>query len=609
MCGIAGFLGLQPPDEGRVKQTLSLMRQRGPDGLGRFENSLGENRLLLLHSRLAIIDLNTRSDQPFVSDHCALIFNGEIYNYLELADILKQKGHQFTTDSDTEVIIKAYLEWGEDLVDHLQGMWALALFDSRRQKLILSRDPFGEKPLYTWETKDGLYFGSEVKFIKALSGDFPAINHDKVRRYLAYGYRDVYKNSDSFFHGIQAVPAAGQQVLTADGRGPVRRYWQPRFEPRNMTSDEAVSGVRDRLFDAIKIRLRADVPLALTLSGGIDSNVIAGIAVKHFGQPLHTFSMLEDDADYDERSFIHAAVESLGTPHYECPVEKSGFLERLGRMAHHYEAPVLTVGMFLEGFLAETVAEKNFKLSINGNGSDEIFAGYYDHYLYWLASLHGTSDWEPEVERWQHSMGQFVRNPLFKDPARFVKTPNERRHLHLNAPDVEAFMKDPIDPGFSEIAHTDAVLRNRMLNELTAESVPVTLFCGDLNWMNYSIENRTAFLDRDLVDFVYSIPSNLLIQQGYSKYLLRQAARGYVPSKILFSKQKFGFNAPITSLLDRSDPDVREFMMMESPVFDLVHRDKVEALMREDAPIEGRDNFLFCLASAKMFYATQKDGG
>ena len=605
MCGIAGFIGTAPPDRTAVEDTLAMMRQRGPDGLGFFEDRVGEQSLLLLHSRLAIIDPGSRSNQPFIADGVVLAFNGEIYNYVEVRQTLIAAGHRFRTDSDTEVIVRAYLEWGAGLVDRLEGMWAFAIFDSRTGDLLLSRDPFGEKPLYTMKTPDGLYFGSEIKFIKELSGRPLQIDHAKVHRFLAHGYRDVFKQKTSFFDGVTPFPAASTAILRDGNSLTPRVYWTPRFAPQEMSADAAIEGVRERLFEAIKIRLRADVPIALTLSGGVDSNVISGIAVKKFGQSLHTFSMLETREEYDERAFIKLAVESLGTPHRERPVSDRGFLERLGRMAHHYEAPVLSVGMFLEGFLTESVAAEGFKLAINGNGSDEIFAGYYDHYLYWLAGLHGTDMFEGEVERWRGSMGRYVRNPLFKDPYRFVNTPGERGHLLRNAPDIEHFMRRTVDLDFDEQTFSDDVLRGRMLNELMFESVPATLFCGDLNWMYHSIENRTAFLDRPLIEFMLTVPSRHLIQDGYSKYLLRKAAESYVPDEILFARQKFGFNAPITSLLNRSDPDVREFMLMDSPVFDLVKRDAVERMMDPDGDLTGLDNFLFCVASAKMFYATQ----
>lgn len=606
MCGIAGYFGAELPNPDRVADTLAMMQQRGPDGFGEYRGSIGENQVLFLHSRLAIIDLDHRADQPFESDDCSLTYNGEIYNYVELRDELKALGHAFRTESDTEVIIKAYRQWGTNLVDRLEGMWAFVLHDRRSGELVFSRDPFGEKPLYTMSGPDGLYFASEVKFLRALSGRLPRIDHSRVGRYLAHGYRSIFKQPGTFYTDVDWFPTAGIASIEKPQKPQARRYWQPGFNPKPISRAEALEGVKERLFEAIRIRLRSDVPIALTLSGGIDSNVLAGIAVNHFGQDVHTFSMLESGEGYDERAYITAAAQALGTPHHEKHVQSAGFIERLGRMVHHYDAPVHTVGMYLEGFLAESVHEAGFKLSICGNGSDEFFAGYYDHYLFWLAGLHGTPRFDEEVAAWRESLGRHVRNPILQDPSRFVSNPGERGHLHLNAPRVADMMREPVDPDFHEHAWCEDLLRNRMLNEFETESIPVLLFCGDLNWMYYSIENRTAYLDRPLVDFVFSLPSEHLIHDGFTKSLLREAGRGLAPDMVLDSKQKFGFNAPITSLLDRTDSDVVDFLLFDNPIFDLVDRDRIAALLEPDADLTGWDNFLFCFTSAKMFYDTQK---
>lgn len=608
MCGIAGFFGPMARSQSALDATLSEMRLRGPDGLGLFQDRLGENRVQLLHSRLAVIDLADRANQPLIDDDCALVFNGEIYNYIELRDRLRRRGHVFKTEGDGEVILKGYQEWGEEVVQRLEGMWAFALFDQKNRRLMLSRDPFGEKPLYMMRTQDGLYFGSEIKFIRTLSGSTPSVNHEKVRRFLVHGYRNVFKDETFFYNEVQPLPRASYLSLGAeDARASDKTplvYWKPIYQPLDITYEDAVAGVREWLFKAIQIRMRADTPMALTLSGGIDSNVIAGVAVKHFGLPVSTFSMLEARDGYDERALIEQAARSLGTPHYTLTVESTGFLERLGRMTHHYEAPVLAVGMYLEGFLAQAVSDAGFKVVINGNGSDELFTGYYDHMLYWLAALAGAPEHAEEVARWHETTGKFVRNPIFKNPNRFIETPGERRHLNLTHPQVADFLTDPTIAPFEEKPFTQEVLRNRMLNELVDETVPAALFCGDNNWMHYSIENRTAYLDRGLFELIARIPSRLLIQNGYTKSLLRDAARGYVPDEILYARQKFGFNASMTSLLDREDDDVRDFMMAPNPVFDIIDRDKLETLMRPDADWSGLDNLVFNIASAKMFYDT-----
>jgi asparagine synthase (glutamine-hydrolysing) len=240
---------------------------------------------------------------------------------------------------------------------------------------------------------------------------------------------------------------------------------------------------------------------------------------------------------------------------------------------------------------------------VNGNGADEIFSGYYDHYLFWLAGLSAEPDlYDQEVALWRTSLGRHVQNPYLKDPARFVRDPNGRDHLHLNAPDVAGFLKFSPANSFSEQGYCKDLLRCRMLNELHRESVPVLTWAHDSHYMAHSIENRAAYLDRQLVDFMSKVPSLYLIQQGLTKALLRYTGRGIVPEEILGLKKKLGFNAPILSLLDRKDRKVQDRILAESSFWELVDKEKVMPLLQQGADIAGRNNFLFCLIAARLFY-------
>lgn len=610
MCGIAGYFGTRPPDLAARHLTLRAMAHRGPDGDGMRVVAVGPATAVLLHTRLAIIDPDPRSAQPFEADGCLLITNGEIYNYLELRDELTARGHTFRTDGDTEVMLRAYLEWGEAALDRFEGMWAFALLDTGSGRLLLSRDRFGEKPLYLHHADHGLYFASEVKQLVALTGrDFP-VHTAKVHRFLAHGYRALFRDQSCFFEGVSAFPAAHAAWVDTDGMAQPTPYWTPGFNPVEMSAEDAAEQARIEIDRAIRIRLRADVPIALSLSGGIDSNVLAGIAVHRHHQPLHTFSMLEADQDYDESTAIRAAARALGVPHHETRVSRDGFLDRLAGMCRSYDGPVPSLGMYLDGFLSEAVADAGYKVLINGNGADEIFAGYYDHYLFWLAGRHAEApgEFDTHVAEWQASFGQHVRNPILRDPRRFIDTPDERRHLHLNAPDVARYLRQPVASNFEEVAFCDDLLRMRMLNELTRESVPVLTWAHDSHYMAHAIENRAAYLDRGLVDFMATVPSRHLIQGGMSKALLRQAGAGIVPPEILDLKKKLGFNAPISSLLDRGDPDSRERLLADSAFWDMVDRDAVTRLLNPETDSRGLDNFLFCLVSARLFYETFVDG-
>lgn len=609
MCGIAGFIGQRPLGPDAEARLRDAMRHRGPDGDGQSVLTVGRDTVSLYHSRLAIIDPDPRSAQPFTAAGCTLIYNGEIYNYLEIRAELIGLGHAFRTDSDTEVLLRAYLEWGEAALDRLEGMWAFALVDADKGRTLLSRDRFGEKPLLIHRAAEGIYFASEVKQLAAMTGRSFPVNQAKIHRFLAHGYRSLFRDGETFFQGVESFPAAHAAWIENSALEQPSPYWTPRFAPQNCNASEAVERAGAEIDRAIRIRLRADVPIAISLSGGIDSNVLAGIAVHRHGQDLHTFSMLEEDADYDESAAIRLAQKALGVPGHETRVSRSGFLDRLGRMVGSYDGPVPSLGMYLDGFLSEAVADAGYKVLINGNGSDEVFAGYYDHYLFWLAGRAADGDvpFDDLVTEWQGSFGKHVRNPLLQNPRAFIDAPGERGHLHLNAPNVARFLTGAVAADFPETPYCDDALRKRMLNELLEESVPVLTWAHDSHYMAHSIENRAAYLDRGLIDFMLTVPSRHLIQDGFSKALLRRAGDGVVPDEILTQTKKLGFNAPISSLLDRQDPDTRERLLAESDFWQIADRDAVADLLNPETESRGLDNLLFCLVSARLFYETFVD--
>ncbi|RED54355.1 asparagine synthase (glutamine-hydrolyzing) [Aestuariispira insulae] len=605
MCGIAGYFGPDAISPDRLQATLTAMHHRGPDGSGQASLAVGDNHLHLLHTRLAIIDPEARSDQPFDADDCLLVFNGEIYNFVELREELAQLGHQFETTGDTEVIIKAYRAWGLDCISRFEGMFAFAIFDRQEHCLILARDGFGEKPLFIHQDGRGLYFASEIKLLRQMGVQAGDINQDRMERFLIHGYRALNGRADSFYENITPFPPGHHARLSSPADYQPRSYWQLTHDPQPMNWMEAVEGTKHHLKNAIKLRLRADTNVAITLSGGIDSNVLAAIAAHEFDQTIHSFSMLEAEIGYNEEPLINRAVEALQCDHHIMRVHGHDFMDRLARIVHQQDAPVPTIAMYLDAWLAESVSEAGYKVALNGMGSDELFSGYYDHYLYYLAGFDGTPAYEEKVSEWRASMGQWIRNPLLKDPHRFSREPGFRDHLYLSMPDIGEFTCRPPGAYGLERDYSRDLLRNRMLNELHHEAVPVYLLAGDHNWMAQSVESRSAYLDRDLARFLYSVPSELLFRDGRAKALLREAGRGLVPPEILDMSRKVGFNARITSLLYRDNPDVVERLMSDTPVFDILRRDRIEQLMKPDTPLEGYDNFLFAFASAQLFYLNE----
>jgi len=291
------------------------MQNRGPDHRDFCHLPTANRHLYLLHSRLSIIDLDPRSNQPFQKGPATLAYNGEIYNYPEIRKTLEQKGHRFQTKSDTEVLLENYLDSGPEGVGKLEGMWSFALFDDRTSRLLLSRDRFGEKPLYVLEDETGIFFGSEIKLLKALSGQSLRVNYRQVHRYLVNGYKSLYKTRDTFFEKVREIRPGHNLLIGPDGSATEMPYWKPRIQSREMTEAEAVEGARERLLESVRLRLRSDVPLAFCLSGGVDAAGLVSIAAKSFNRDVATFSIIDKDERYDESDNIRATLNDLGCRH------------------------------------------------------------------------------------------------------------------------------------------------------------------------------------------------------------------------------------------------------------------------------------------------------
>lgn len=601
MCGIAGSFGSDVPDPDRIRGTLALMRHRGPDAEGTWTGMVGRNNVTLLHSRLSIIDLDPRANQPFVDGGNVLVYNGELYNYLELRTDLEARGHAFRTRSDTEVLHRAWCEWGLACTERFEGMWAFALIDLGAGRLVLSRDRFGEKPLYYLHRGKTIYFGSEIKLLAALSGAAPTVDAKQLRRYLVNGYRSLYKQPATFFEDVHELPAGASACLREPGPVDARRYWRLSYAPRPMTRDAAVAGARERVEEALRLRLRADVPLAFCLSGGVDSSALAAVAVGKFDADVHAFSIVDGDERYDESENILATVDALRCRHRVIRTSTEGFLDRMSDLVAYHDAPVATISYYVHAFLSEAIAAAGYKVAISGTGADELFTGYYDHYGLWLARMSGRVGFERLIEDWRDGYGSFVRNPVLRNPLAFLRNPRERGYIYLDRGTFNSLLVEPLDEDFFEERFVDDPLRNRMLNELFHEVVPVILHEDDRNSMRWSVENRSPYLDRSLAEFLYTVPGEHLIRDGYAKSLLRDSVAGVLPDKVRLDKRKRGFNASIDSLLDRRDPEVVDRLLADGPIFDIVKRDAFARFLDGDMTENSFSKFLFGFVSAKLF--------
>lgn len=609
MCGIAGYIGPGIIPDERARACLKAMDHRGPDAHGTYRHAgpAGEN-VLLLHTRLSILDLDPRSGQPFRRGRKALVYNGELYNYLEVKAGLGRRGVGFATEGDTEVLLAGLETGGDAALDGYDGMWAFALYDEADGSLKLCRDRFGEKPLYVHREGGGLYFGSEPNFIFALLGRRLPADMRHLFRYLINGYRSLHKGTATYYEGLDEFRAGRLLTRLPGGKETVSPYWTPAAVPDEaMAYPEAVAGARDALIEAVKIRLRADVPIAFCMSGGVDSNAMIAIAKRVFGYRVHGFTIANTDARYDESATVDAAVRELGIKHTYIPLETGGFLANLRGLIAAHDGPISTITYYVHWLLMRSVAGHGYKISVSGTGADELFTGYFDHHLAYLHEVSGDpATHAPALEAWRRHILPGIQNPLFRDPGLFAADPDFRGHIYQDCDLFSDRLAAPWSEAFAEERYAKGLLRNRMLNELFHEIVPPILREDDLNAMYFSIENRSPFLSRPLFEFCQRIPTRHLIRDGYAKAVLRDAMEGIVPDCVIRNRAKVGFNAPIFDLLDTSDPDVRGSLLdPRSPIFAYVRREAVERLLDMRPMPNSESKFLFNFLNAKLFLEGQ----
>lgn len=608
MCGIAGHIGRTRPSESQITAALRCLKHRGPDDTGLWTQDLGDGyTCTLVFTRLAIQDLTPAASQPFHSGPVTMVFNGEIYNFVELRSSMKAQGEPFVTDGDTEVLARLLARRGEAALDDVDGMFALAWWADDKRRLTIARDAIGEKPLHFHRMAHDFWFASEVTSLAAIAGRHFEPNLDQIRRFLTNGYRVLHKNDETFHLGVQQVEPG--QIIRVDARGAVtsaRHFWKPQSELVNDVPpyEVAVEEVRERLLSSLRLRLRADVPVALSLSGGIDSTALLAMSVLELMTPLKTYTVRSGDANYDDSSVAIETARLLGVSHDLVDVRDHDFLAELERQVRGRGAPVITISSFAQNLLMREVASSGDKVILEGIGADEIFAGYYDHHNAFLGDL-ARSDQDlhrQALSDWGHGAGKFTRNPFLRDPDYLVRDPYARDHLHLDSEQFGSLLLERPTEGFEELSLTPWILRNRMLNEIAEETLPVLLGEADANAMASSVENRSPFLDRNLVDWVFGLPETYLIRRGFGKSLLRDAVSPWVPPAVLWDQEKRGFNLSIGTVLKWHRPESRDEILRESPIWQVVDRDRLRQWLANDEHLtESQSKFLFSFLSCRFF--------
>lgn len=579
MCGIAGGVWNAPP--GRLSaETLQRMTDvlvhRGPDDAGVYFSpeepiSLGTPPVWcgLGFRRLSIIDLSG-GHQPLSNEEGTIwiTFNGEIYNYRELHERLLQQGHRFSTSSDTEVIVHLYEEYGVDCLQQLRGMFAFAIWDGPRGRLLLARDRLGQKPLVYRQESQRLLFASELKALLQVPGASREINPLAVEQFLTYQY---VPHPHSIFTGYQKLPP-GHCAIYERGELTVQRYWQaPYAAPSSMTTMPLTAAdwsreLRSTLTEAVRLRMRSDVPLGAFLSGGIDSTIIAGLMQSLSERPVHTFSIGFSIPEFDERSYAREASQLLGTEHHEYVVEPA-VLQTLPRLIWHYDEPFGDSSAIPTMYLSE-VTRKLVTVALSGDGGDELFAGYpryqavhlagqMDRLPSFLRNVFGWEIWQkfiPASQR-QRSFGRrlkrFIAALGVSPELRYLRwigifDQEARRELYtpefqrtLNGYDASQVILD----AYRACPDRDFVTRT------TCADVHTYLPCDiltkvDIASMAFSLEARSPFLDHKVAELAARMPIELKFQGGQQKKILIDTFRDLMPKSIQ-TRPKMGFGVPI----------------------------------------------------------------
>lgn len=540
MCGIAGFLGAPEPE--LLKRMTDTLQHRGPDDEGHFETpeaSLG-------FRRLSIIDLE-HGHQPMANESgsVVLIFNGEIYNYRELRAELQAQGYVFQTDSDTEVLLHAFEAWDLDAFPRLNGMWAVGILDLSGRRLVLCRDHFGIKPLYYARTPNRLTFASEIKALFRDPDLLPRVHGELLYEYLSHGLHD--HREETFFAGVKHVPAAHTMVFDLDqpeALPTVRPYWKPVLsEDPSIDAQQFIDAFRT----SVQRRLIADVPVGACLSGGLDSSTIVSLMTdllknevpdaKSLQGRVKTFSAVFDGDPIDERAYIEEEIRATGADTDYIHPDSKTFVHELTDLIWYQDEPFVSTGPYAQWTVMQE-ARKHVTVVLDGQGGDELVAGYVPYQFIYLRQLLRERHYGLFLR--EASAARDILLPLLRRRRRAQRRPFPGGLLQAKFTQLHPTPKDT--------RSTDR-LKERLLADVTTYSLPSLLRYEDRNSMAHSLESRVPWLDQDLVELVLRLPPGHIIRGGWSRTLLREGMQGLLPEKIRLRRWKVGFTTPETRWL------------------------------------------------------------
>jgi asparagine synthase (glutamine-hydrolysing) len=575
MCGIAGIvLASDSNIDCEVVKSLSIaLLNRGPDDLGflgwsqtspvqitRNPDILQGSRVCLLHRRLSILDLTSAGWQPMgtANGRYYIVFNGEIYNYLELQTQLKALGQKFSSHSDTEVLLAAYAQWGCSALNKLVGMFAFAILDTWERTLFLARDFFGIKPLYYTYYQNGLAFASEIKALLNLPGVSRRVNSQRLYDYLQSGLTD--HGHETLFADIKQLPPSHFLKVSLDKpqQLQIQRYWQLDINQHlDISFTEATEQLRHLFLESVSLHLRSDVPVGAALSGGIDSSAIV-MAMRHLQEEqlqIHTFSYIASDPSLSEEKWVDKVAETAAVVGHKVQPAPEELITDLNQLIDLQDEPFGSTSIYAQYRVFQLAKSSGIKVMLDGQGADELLGGYRPFLAARLASLLSQGKWGSASKFWQRAtkLPETSQKKLLLRAVGLLLPPHIQASVRqLVNKDVtpswlnsEWFTRNGLIPKLYQGKHGQEVLRSELYHAVMETSLPMLLRYEDRNSMTHSIESRVPFLTPGLVNFIFSLPEEFIISEdGTSKAIFREAMRGIVTNEILDRKDKIGFATP-----------------------------------------------------------------
>jgi asparagine synthase (glutamine-hydrolysing) len=603
MCGISGIVNVlnQPVSQPEIQKMTDLIAHRGPDGSGIWH---GPN-FALGHRRLSIIDLTHNGHQPMsYADHLVITYNGEIYNYLEIKEKLVGLGYFFRSQSDTEVILAAYHEWGVDCVNYFNGMWSFCLFDKEKNILFCSRDRFGVKPFYFLKTDELFAFGSEIKQLLPFCKE-RRVNQQILLDYLILGYED--HSNETFFEGITKLEQGSNLIYDLDNHSfQVVPYYNlsVRSEYRSLTEIDAVNTYRKCLEDAVKLRMRSDVEVGTCLSGGLDSSSITAISAQILrnksNRKIKAIHARVNKKSIDESSFAQKVSTFCNTELIMVEPDEEDFISSIDEVIKVQEEPFGSPSVFLQYFVMKKARQLNCLVMLDGQGGDETLLGYERYYPAYIMKLKGVKKITGFLHSSQNSKLtrlQLIKYYLYFTNYNIRLNKLKRRNQFLKKEVLSKFNSNLLKR--VSLSYLDILKLQKL--EINHTQLPHLLRYEDRNSMAHSVESRLPFLDYRSVETALSLPDEYKIDKGWTKNLLRKAMKSLLPEEVIWRRDKLGFNAPEEEWLVRIE-DMISSSVNSSPILKtLVDFDKLD-LQHLDIRTKWR---LFNVAKWEKIYEVQ----